>query len=340
MLTSLLLTLCRPVHATSKGKDVVIMTNGDRITGEVKRLQNGVLYLRTDYVAENFGVDWAQVQSIESSRRFQITLVNGTRMIGQLKREVAQERDQEILIIGENGDTRVAASNVAEISIQKETFWRQLVGNIDAGYSFTSGNSQTTINSDASANYATPNWAVGTGISNSFSGQSGASRTNRIDGTLTLDRFLSRNSYLGLLNDYLHSSQQDLTLRTTLGGGYGRYLIRTDTTGLRWIAGVVDTWESFSTVSARPSNSNGEALLGAAYDSYRFRFGELHLQTNLFPGLSDSGRIRVTTNNALRIKLPNNFYYSLGFWDNYDSRPPATAKKNELGITSSIGWTF
>jgi len=79
----------------------------------------------------------------------------------------------------------------------------------------------------------------------------------------------------------------------------------------------------------------------ATYDSYRFRFGEIHLQGTIFPGITDAGRIRVTTNDALRIKLVNNFYFSVGFWDNYDSRPPvSTAKKNELGISSSIGWAF
>jgi len=31
-------------------KDVVVMNNGDHFIGEVKRLQNGLLYVETDYV--------------------------------------------------------------------------------------------------------------------------------------------------------------------------------------------------------------------------------------------------------------------------------------------------
>jgi hypothetical protein len=50
--------------------------------------------------------------------------------------------------------------------------------------------------------------------------------------------------------------------------------------------------------------------------------------------------IRATTNNSLVIKLTNNFHFTLSFWDNYDSRPPTTAKKNELGLSSAIGWAF
>jgi putative salt-induced outer membrane protein YdiY/sRNA-binding regulator protein Hfq len=328
-------------RAKSMRKDVVVMTNGDRLTGEVKSLQNGVLYVKTEYVSENIGVDWAQVQQVESSAMYQITLVNGVHMTGKIKRIPPDKSGSEVFLIeSPAGNTRVPASNVAEILTQKETFWRQLKGSIDAGYSFTSGNGQTTLNSDANANYSTPNWITEAGISTSFSGQSGASRTNRIDGTLTVARFLSHNSYLGLLNEYLHSSEQDLSLRSTLGGGYGRYWIRTNNTSFRWIAGAVYTWESFDTVSGQPNDSNVESFFGAAYDAYRFKFGEIHLQANVFPGLSDFGRVRATTNNSLRIKLTNNFFFTMGFWDNYDSRPPTTAKKNELGVSSSIGWSF
>jgi len=330
-----------PVHAKSMRKDLVMMTNGDRFTGEVKSLQNGVLYVKTDYVADNIGVDWAQVQRVESSAVYQITLINGVHVTGKIKRESSDElRSEDFSVQNTSGTTRVPASSVAEISGQKENFWHQLSGSIDAGYSFTSGNSQTTINNDARVRYVAPNWITGAALSNSFSGQTGASRTNRTDVTIAIERFLSHNSYVGLLNDYLHSTQQDLQLRATLGGGYGRYWIRTNTGDLRWIAGTVYAWESFRTVSRRPSDSNAEGLVGVVYDAYRFKFGEVHVQAFLFPGLSDSGRIRAMINNSLNIRLINNFYLKLGFWDNYDSRPPATAKNNELGVTSSIGWSF
>jgi hypothetical protein len=45
------------------------------------------------------------------------------------------------------------------------------------------------------------------------------------------------------------------------------------------------------------------------------------MQVFVFPGLSDYGRIRSTTNDSLVIKLTNNFHFTFSFWDNYDSRP-------------------
>ncbi len=53
-------------------KDVVVMKNGDHFTGNVKRLQDDVLYLDADYVSENIGLDWDQVESIQSTATYQI----------------------------------------------------------------------------------------------------------------------------------------------------------------------------------------------------------------------------------------------------------------------------
>jgi|HubBroStandDraft_6_1064221.scaffolds.fasta_scaffold04316_9 hypothetical protein len=38
-----------PGLAKVKRQDTVIMKNGDRLTGEVKRLEQGILYIETDY---------------------------------------------------------------------------------------------------------------------------------------------------------------------------------------------------------------------------------------------------------------------------------------------------
>ena len=186
----------------------------------------------------------------------------------------------------------------------------------------------------------TAGWEAATAYDSTFGGQAGASKTNRQDLQLTFTKFLNRNSYLLALSDFLHSSQQDLTLRTTLGGGYGRYLKRTTNSNLSWLAGVVLVDESFDTKAGQPSDQHAEGLLGLQYSLVRFKFGEFNSQLLTFPGLSDTGRIRVTTNNSINIKLTNNFHLAFTFWDNFDSRPPMTAKRNELGVSSGIGWSF
>src|SRR5215471_4475130 len=118
------------IDATSR-KDVVVMNNGDRFTGEVKSLRNGVLYVKTDYVDQNIGLDWAQVQTVESSVVYQVTLINGIRVTGKIKRISPEAvKGKDFVVESPAGGVQVGAAQVAEISTQKATVWRQLTGSI------------------------------------------------------------------------------------------------------------------------------------------------------------------------------------------------------------------
>ena len=331
--------LCFPAQA--KRKDVVVMNNGDHFTGEVKRLQNGLLYIETDYVAGNVGLDWNQVHSVQSTATYRIVLNNGTRLEGKIEKVAGEQaKDHDFLIQEATEEVQIASDTVVSIDTKKLTFWRQLQGSIDLGYSFSSGNSQTATNVNTDAAYRTTAWEAGTSYDSTFGGQAGASKTNRQDLQTTFAKYLNRNSYLMALSDFLHSSQQDLTLRTTIGGGYGHYFKRTANTNFSWIAGVAVIDEKFDTTANQPSDQQAEVLLGLQYSVVRFKVGDFTAQLLAFPGLSDTGRVRVTTNNALNIKLVNNFHLTFTFWDNFDSRPPVAAKRNELGVSSGIGYSF
>jgi putative salt-induced outer membrane protein YdiY len=337
----MVLVVCFSASAYAGRKDVVVMTNGDHFTGQVKRLQNGLLYVETDYVAGNIGLDWNQVQSVQSTATYRIVLNNGQRLEGKIEKTSAANATTEDFLIREaTEEVQVPSATVVNIDSRKPTFWRQLQGAIDMGYSFTSGNSQSTLNLDTSAAYKTAGWEGATSFDSTFNGQSGSSKTNREDVQLAVAKFLNRNSFVVALSDFLHSSQQDLTLRTTLGGGYGRYLIRTTNSNLAWIGGAVYTHESFDTSNGQPSDQNMEAVAGLQYSFIRFNVGELDSKLQVFPGLTDAGRVRLKTNNSLTINLRNNFHLAFTFWDNFDSRPPMTAKRNELGISTGVGWSF
>lgn len=330
---------CTP--APAKRKDVVIMNNGDHFTGEVKRLQNGLLYIETGYVSGNIGLDWNQVQSVQSTATYRIVLNSGRRVEGKIEKTSGEKAKAEDFLIHEaTEEVEVPSAEIVSLDTKKPTFWRELQGAIDVGYSFTSGNDQSTLNVDTSAAYQTPGWKAATSFDSTLSGQSGASNTNREDLQSTFTKFLNRNSFALGLSDFLHSSRQDLNLRATVAGAYGRYLKRTTNSNLSWLGGIAYIHESFDTALGQPSGQSMEAVVGLQYHFVRFNFGEFDSQLLTFPGLSDSGRIRITTNNVATIKLTNNFHLAFTLWDNFDSRPPTTARKNELGISSGIGWSF
>ncbi len=335
-----LLLACLGSSARSIRKDVVVMNNGDHFTGQVKRLQNGLLFLETEYVSGNIALDWNQVQSVQSTAIYRIVLNNGKILEGKIERTSGEKANSDDVTIHEaTEEVQLPSTDITSIDTKKPTFWRQLQGSIDFGYSYASGNGQSSLNFDTDATYKTKAWQVVTSVSSTFSGQSGASSTNVQESDTTFAKFLGRNSFVASLTDFLHSSRQDLNLRTTLGGGYGRYLKRTTNSNLAWLGGIAYINESFDS-AGQPSDQSMEAVAGLQYNYVRFNFGEFNSQLRVFPGLTDTGRVRLTTNNSLTIKLRNNFQLQFTFWDNFDSRPPTTARKNELGISSGIGWSF
>lgn len=330
-----------PCFAKVNRHDTVLMKNGDRLTGEVKRLEQGVLYIQTDYFSGSVGLDWLQVEKVESTADYQITLSDGKRLTGKISKveaEAAPGKDFKVHAPG--GDVPVAGTDVVEIESQKQSFWRQLKGSVDLGYNYTSGNGQSSLSSAADAKYVAAHWSAGAFYNASYSGQSGGTTTNLFQVQATGERFLSRNSFLTGLSDFLHSSQQDLVLRTTLGAGYGRYLVRNNQNEFRWLVGADYTRGNYQSGLIQPTQQNSELLIGAGYQFFRFDRYSLQTQFLAFPGMSDFGRIRFTTNDTLSIKLSNNFRLNLSFWDNFDSRPPLSAQKNASGISTSLGWTF
>ena len=60
LLLTLALLFTLPLYARDK-TDVMVMTNGDRLTCEVKGLDAGVLYVSFDYIDGTASVNWSKV---------------------------------------------------------------------------------------------------------------------------------------------------------------------------------------------------------------------------------------------------------------------------------------
>ena len=74
-----------------------------------------------------------------------------------------------------------------------------------------------------------------------------------------------------------------------------------------------------------------------------FTFGDL--TTNLSSKLSvvpllTDGRVRLNFMTQYKREVVNNLYLTLSLTEAFDSKPPETANKNDLSLTTSIGWSF
>src|SRR5271168_1764959 len=114
LLALLWASFCSAAHA--QRKDVVIMNNGDHFTGEVKRLQNGLLFVETDYVSGNIGLDWNQVESVQSTATYRIVLNNGRRLEGKIEKNSGEKAAPEDFLIREATEVvQVPSADIASI---------------------------------------------------------------------------------------------------------------------------------------------------------------------------------------------------------------------------------
>jgi putative salt-induced outer membrane protein YdiY len=327
----------------TKSIDVIIMKNGDRLSGEIKKIEHGLLYIETPYISgEQVAVDWLQVEGIESQRPYRVELDTGKRLIGRIQSKSSPGGDKPSFTIDTEGArTRVAREEVIGMGWQKENFFRQLKGNIDLGYSFASGNEQVQGNLSATSTFDSPKYRMEGDLNSTISLVSGNNETNRQQVTTLFGKYLSKRDMVFGAADFLKSSQQKLDLRSTFAAGYGRGFIKTPRTELNLRAGLAYNHESYvPSAGIQPFHSSIESLFYLGYSTFRFNRSEFNVNVSAMPSLSDAGRVRSNVNSSYSLKLVNNFRFVVSLWDTYDSRPPISAKKNELGLSTGLGWTY
>lgn len=330
---------CTTTFANSND-DVVVLKNGDRLTGEIKGLQRGELKIKADYMAEAVRLDWAKVERLESKSTFIISLVDGKLFTSVLRLLPTNSNEIPNFVIGSSADAlRVHQSDVIRIIPAAPGFWRRLEGSVDVGFSYTSGNDQYQTQLTATTTYRTGDHSFTASIDTAFSGQPEGDSTARKQFSFDYRKQLTPRFFVGGLFDLLQSDKQSLKLRTSVGGIVGRNLLQSEHSRLSIFGGVVGTRENYSTLIDTPS-TNADALAGVDFNTFRFKATDIRTRFNLFPSLTTPGRMRLQASSDLHIKIVKDLYWGFHLYENFDSRPPVQADKNDLGVSTSLGWKF
>jgi len=333
--------MCALSASAKNDDDVVVLKNGDRMTGEIKGLQQGELKLKADYMAEAVRLDWASVERLESKSTFRISLVDGQLFTNVMRLLPANSNHIANFIIGpSNQAIRVPQGDVIRITPAEGGFWKRLEGSIDYGFSFTSGNDQYQTELISTTTYRTGDHTFTASIDSSFSGQTKGTSSSRKQFSFDYRKQLTPPWYAGALVDFLTSEHQSLDLRTAVGGLIGRNLKQTEHTRFSIFGGAAATREDYSVSTGKPRTTNADAIAGFDFTSFRFNATEITSRFSLFPSMTTPGRMRLQLTSDLRIKLAKDFWWGFHLYENFDSRPPVRADKNEVSVSSSLGWKF
>jgi hypothetical protein len=120
-----------------------------------------------------------------------------------------------------------------------------------------------------------------------------------------------------------------------------RRQIFTNKTNLNFIGGLAYTREQDSATTTSPPRQNSlDGVLAVTYNTFRFDALTFNTSVWAYPGITSAGRIRLTINQDVYYKFLSDFYVRLSFYDNYDNQSAAGAPSNNLGATTTLGWSF
>jgi len=327
-LAALALVLLPPCRA-----DVVVLKNGDHLTGEILKLEKQRLSLKTAY-AGTLLIDWRMVERLSTERPLEIQFDSGYRTRGRI-----QECPQGIEILTEKGAIRTAALRVAAMTrARKEAgFWGNLQGNVDVGHSLIRGNSTLSQSSlGLTVRYRAESTSLQLGLISLFSRQARTLATSRHSLSVRYDVPLSVRSFAFSLTALERDDRQRLNRRWNLGGGWGRKLVKSDRTEASILGGFTYTDEEFRA----SQHSSGEALAGFDLDTTLAGRIRLTSKLALYTDFFDGSRYRVVFDGGLRVPLVGRFTWNLLLYDRFDSRPPLPVRRNDYGLINGIGIGF
>ena len=312
-----------------------------RFYGEIEKLEEGYLGLDTD-AAGTLSVKWAHVVRLVSRYAYEVEDVKGNRLFGTL---AEPDRDRELKIVHASGaTTTLAFEDIFSIAPIERGFWKKIDGSANFGFSYTRSNEAVQYSFSGNARYLGRSIVGDLQLSSIFNTQENADSASQHDASLSLIRPLAAldgRANLFALGQIQSNPNQGYDLRTTGGGGFGLAL-RQMSSGFTVVkAGVVVDRESVT--DSTEVTSNAQVLLGFRFSRYRtvppkYR---VDLNANTFTYLTDSPRFRAQVSFQLSFDLIKNLSVSLNAQDSYDSRPAtADATKNDLSVTSSVGYTF
>ena len=312
--------------------DTVTTATGEKIVGEIKKVEKDIVTIETPYSDSDFKIKWEQVVAIDSARQFMVETFDGRRLSGSLTTDVAKKAVQ----VG-GGDHRAGRGldnpAVRAIVLVAVRDGGRLRLQHDAGeprqaaharrQPFVQGREQdrhrpgqrvqelpVECARDAAVG-SRERLPVSAGRPLVREHEPGLPEQRRAGPRPPHDDWRRRRAVL------LRSSSQYLAV----GGG------------LAW------TREDY-TDPAIETKDSGEAYIGTEFMTEKLKIADLVTRFNYYPSLTIDNRYRINYTFDLDFNLPGDWYIRVSLFENYDSKPPSGLSNNDYGWSNAFGFKF
>lgn len=333
------------ISFTSAQNDSILLKNGDKLVGEIKSMDRGVMQIETPYSDSDFKIELNGISTLYSNSRFMFTISDGSRYTGTFQ---SNENDSIDILDDQFGKKVVALSDIVYINSLDNGFLSRLSANVDLGYTLAKANNQQQLTLNFRMGYLADLWSLDGYFNSLFSTQSNVADIERNDFGVGYRYFLPDDWYL--LTDvlFLSNTEQNIDLRFNAKVGVGNYVIHSNSAYWGFAGGVAYNNETFSqvmesdTVYTPDPRQSFEGFL--ATELNLFDIGDLNFFTNIiaYPSFTEKGRWRVDyrLDGKYDDFLLDDFYIRAGFTLNYDNQPAVAGTEVDFIFTTGFGWEW
>jgi putative salt-induced outer membrane protein YdiY len=324
--------LC-PLIVQAKTTDVLVLKNGDRITGEITRIWDDEVTIEPEY-ADEFNVDVPAVAYIESEREFEIDLADGRELVVTFPG--ADAEGNQIIKTG-SGTEILPLSNMLELDEPDDYYdWESFVdlsGDLKKG------------NTDSSNNKLRADTTLKLGDHRHI-GEFVLFREKLVDVT-TKDQTIINYNYNWLFNDpwffsALTTFERDpiiqLDSRVTVSAGIGLDIWNTADRSLNIQLGVGVRDEDIGNLSE--TSSVATWVLRYSQDFFSDDLTVFH-NHSIIPTLNGRTNTSYRTSTGLRYEITDLLYANISLDYDYETEPADIATRNEdLVLLFGLGLEF
>jgi putative salt-induced outer membrane protein YdiY len=312
--------------------DIVVLKNGDRLTGTVKSLADGKLVF-TSPAAGDVMIPLAEIQTLTTSAPVEVLTQGGE----TVKRRITGILGGQLQLEGLPGLNLDQLDKINPPPVK----W---TGSIHIGASVTSGNTNTrSATAQAEASRRTQDDRITAKAAWDYQEDKVAPgdwnlSKRKVQGLLQYDYFLDRRTYLFANTAAMGDTPADIDLRYTVNGGVGYQWVETAELKLSTELGAGWFYENYR--SAQPTEDY-MAVNAAGHLAWEFTKGvKLLDDLHVFPSLEDKDDVYLTNNLRVQLGLTGSMFVQAGWKLEYDNTPASGRERVDNTYTLSVGWSF
>ena len=330
------------VPAVAEKTDVVVLVNGNAVTGEVKSLEFGVLKYSTDSMG-TVSIDWEDIVSVSSQQYHQVELPDGTRYYGHL---IPTGDPHTVRVVTASNEYVLKNAEIVRITPieANASFVERLDGSFSFGIQTQKASDVTTSNMAADISYRTRAYLVGLRINSAITDQpdpdaEGSITTARQSITTNYQRFHKNRWFTDWFTGWEQNDELGIKARASLGGALGRFLIQNNKNQFSLAVGLQSSETAFLSDEENATDAEGRVEIRylkrnlAPETSFRITY-------TYYPLLEDFSHYRAESDMSLRREILEDLFLDLTVGYSYISHPTEGAESTDYTATTSLGYSF